>query len=580
MYKLKEEFITPLQLTVFLFTMKLPLLLLNPFAEDINLSVSHWLLPLLLRTIIMLMIAAVIVRYKNKRPDRPQISPLFSAAAAIAGVYFSVLYLARLLIFCREFSSDEINEVIIIAAVLIVCSFAAGKGIEAIFRFSAIAFAFIMISAAVIAVFLYPLYNNELLTADKAVHISETVNDLMILLSEAPEIIFLIHFSSYTRKKLQKAVTCWAVFEGLFLMVMLVLICGATGSYTKGMLFPLFRMTDASGSLQRLDPLFIGVMISSFVCFLSAQLYIIKKGAAVLIAERKKSTLLYYAVLSMLFVFPVMLSDNESLMKTLYDKRVMLTVIAVSAAAVPLAVYLCRLLSRKGKKYAVSMGALLLSITLLLTFSSGCKATQLNQRLIVQGIGIDKTPTGCCITLITLDTGSLKEENTITIRNYEGVSIDSAFRNSEYTSGKKLMLSQCLFIIMNRSACKEADNILGYFAKQKEMIKTANIMTSEGTAEDTIKTAVNDYKYHSEDISIISDSSVSDQPVPHFTLFDYISEKDNSSHEILLPVIKTDNKTSSLTCKRGLVLMREKNAVFELNEKQTSAALANSKNRR
>ena len=308
--------------------------------------------------------------------------------------------------------------------------------------------------------------------------------------------------------------------------------------------------------------------------------YIIKKGAAVLIAERKKSTLLYYAVLSMLFVFPVMLSDNESLMKTLYDKRVMLTVIAVSAAAVPLAVYLCRLLSRKGKKYAVSMGALLLSITLLLTFSSGCKATQLNQRLIVQGIGIDKTPTGCCITLITLDTGSLKEENTITIRNYEGESIDSAFRNSEYTSGKKLMLSQCLFIIMNRSACKEADNILGYFAKQKEIIKTANIMTSEGTAEDTIKTAVNDYKYHSEDISIISDSSVSDQPVPHFTLFDYISEKDNPSHEILLPVIKTDNKTSSLTCKRGLVLMREKNAVFELNEKQTSAALANSKNRR
>ena len=78
---------------------------------------------------------------------------------------------------------------------------------------------------------------------------------------------------------------------------------------------------------------------------------------------------------------------------------------------------------------------------------------------------------------------------------------------------------------MNRSACKEADNILGYFAKQKEIIKTANIMTSEGKAEDTIKTAVNDYKYHSEDISIISDSSVSDQPVPHFTLFDYISEK-------------------------------------------------------
>ena len=104
---------------------------------------------------------------------------------------------------------------------------------------------------------------------------------------------------------------------------------------------------------------------------------------------------------------------------------------------------------------------------------------QLNQRLIVQGIGIDKNVDGYKITLIVLDTDNKDKENSVKLVYAEGKTVKKALYELENQRGKKLLLSQCLFVMMDRNAVSECRKTLSYFGEAPEMQKTANLNPKE-----------------------------------------------------------------------------------------------------
>ena len=174
---------------------------------------------------------------------------------------------------------------------------------------------------------------------------------------------------------------------------------------------------------------------------------------------------------------------------------------------------------------------------------------QLNQRLIVQGIGIDESADGYKITLVVLDTDNREKENSVKLVYAEGKTVDKALYELENQRGKKLLLSQSLFVMMDRKAVSDCKKTLSYFAESGEMQKTANLMVADGTAEKTILTAIDKLGYQSEYINVLADSRAVSQTEVHCSLLDYVSSLKGTETALLFPYIVVNDDINALSVK-------------------------------
>ena len=172
-----------------------------------------------------------------------------------------------------------------------------------------------------------------------------------------------------------------------------------------------------------------------------------------------------------------------------------------------------------------------------------------------------------------LDTEAENSENTLIIKSFPGKTTAQAIKNSENITGKKILLSQCLFIMMNHAAARDLNNTIQYFADNNEIMKTTNIMISDDTANNTIKTAIEKLKYHSEDINVITDSNTMHQPVSHFTLFDYKVNQNIKYSSMIIPVIKYNKTDDILFSSDSVITDPVSNDTMAINESENLSAL-------
>ena len=191
---------------------------------------------------------------------------------------------------------------------------------------------------------------------------------------------------------------------------------------------------------------------------------------------------------------------------------------------------------------------------------------QLNQRLIVQGIGIVRNVDGYKITLIVLDTDNKENENSVKLVYAEGQTVEKALYELENQRGKKLLLSQCLFVMMDREAVSDCKKALSYFGETGEMQKTANLMVTDGTAEKTIATAIDKLGYQSEYINVLADSRAVSQTEVHCSLLDYVSSLKGTETALLFPYIIINEDISALSVKGSYLVDGGKNAYLTTDE--------------
>ncbi len=139
----------------------------------------------------------------------------------------------------------------------------------------------------------------------------------------------------------------------------------------------------------------------------------------------------------------------------------------------------------------------------LLSFSGCMSRAELNEKLIIEGIGIDKSNDDYNITVMTLNTESTDEALPPEVLNISGKSVSECFENISRDTGREILLSDNKFIIMNESAAKKADEVLSYFDNSFEARPDIMLYISDESARKLLENEKVLKSMSAEDIAMI-----------------------------------------------------------------------------
>ena len=159
-------------------------------------------------------------------------------------------------------------------------------------------------------------------------------------------------------------------------------------------------------------------------------------------------------------------------------------------------------------------------LTLFMMFLlTGCSdQQQIYQKLIVQGIGVDKSETGYSITIQALDFQNpvSKDEPSIKILNTSGISLVSALENITKETSLTPIYSQNLLVIISESVAKNGtDQFIDFFIRHCETRPKVKICVTKKSASELFNLKINDKPIKSQNIhDLIPDELNSD--ILHF----------------------------------------------------------------
>ncbi len=553
MQQVDKERIASYQLVIMMFVIRICAVIMYPYSFGEDMSVWGLMIPLLMEIVWNFIVIIPIIGCTSLEKHEI-LPPLFSGKGErilLGAVFFyrSISDLYRFNGFGTEYAGQDLSRVMITILVFIAAVYAAVKGIEGVVRFSFLVFIWIILGSIVVMSGLIPSFDINMIKNAGYNPTRDNMKGLLMLISENTELSLLFCFLSRTKGRRTRPVILWNIFSGIFLVFMLILVSGTMGEYLIGMNYPFYHITDGAGTLQRLHPVFIGIVISAFVCMLGADLLILKEVLSFTIEKEKNVNRSFLAVSGTAAAAAIILSNNKTTADMIFDGKIMLLASVSVIVILPLVRIMSILL--KEKRVLIRTVSLFLAMTVMVMLFTGCSSTPLDQRIIIQGIGVDKTDGRTSLTLLTLDTDDNEKYNSIKIIKGYGNSVSSAIDNVEISTGKKCLFSQCLFVILNRYSLNDTGASLDYFSDNKEVMKTMNIMACGSNSGMILTKAVMEMDYHSEDINMISDSNAVDQNDFHCTLFDYIVYEKNRNSELKIPVISIDPDTERL-CVSGV----------------------------
>lgn len=189
------------------------------------------------------------------------------------------------------------------------------------------------------------------------------------------------------------------------------------------------------------------------------------------------------------------------------------------------------------------IAALILAILCMVSFTSCTGATQLDDRLIIQGIGIDVDGGEYLATIMYLDTDNKRDEAPGTGVIYSnGKTVMDALTNAVSQSGKEPLYGQNLFLIIGSTLAKQGiGNAMNFFANFYESRPTISIFISTTSAKNIMST-----------------------PGVTATIIDKLGETETASGRIILSNLKdfiSDNLNKTSQPKTALI-EREGDSVY------------------
>ncbi len=134
-------------------------------------------------------------------------------------------------------------------------------------------------------------------------------------------------------------------------------------------------------------------------------------------------------------------------------------------------------------------GICLLCLLLMFNLASCTGARQLSERLIIQGIGIDKQGQEYQLTLLYLNTDDAAEEPRTESMSASGKSVMDCMTNSIMQTGKEPLYSQNLFILLGEKTAKAGfEEPLSFFTTYYESRPNVNIFVAKQSAAAIMQT--------------------------------------------------------------------------------------------
>lgn len=554
----KKRMITSGQLFTLVFICRLSLTVLYSSRNSGIKSLRELILPLmlLLPVMLLMLLPVTILSGSRKSPDSGSKAlntcGIFSGGKALTfcyGIYFlftAAYSIASIYDFMLDVLPFEVYPKAILSFLIIGCIYAAVKGIEAVSRMSLAVLVLFIIASVIIAAYLYPSYSSTRLLQSEGLFTVSVLDGTFFLISRTAPAAVIGVFEDNIKTGIKKGLLSCLILSLVFMILTAILLVGSAGDYLDSRDFQIFRSIDSSAVLQRLDPLFLLVAVCSIFCNIT--LFILAASKCMdfsikKLTEKKAS----FFIGAALIVFALSL-PTEGTPYVFYHKYLWGGAAIIFVTILPL-LLLIRKNLRKKRRGIVRIAAAGLTVMLVL-FMTGCSKIQLNNRIIVQGIGIDKQDDGYRLTLITLNIEDPKKENAVRLLYSKGKSVSAALSSVEQQNGKKLLLNQCLFISMNKQASKNNINTLSCFINDNDIPKSLDLITTENSAEFILSSAINELGYSSGDISAIAGSGAAEHYSEKCTLFEYISQT-NKNRPVVFPLIKIDPDIKALCLTGG-----------------------------
>lgn len=188
---------------------------------------------------------------------------------------------------------------------------------------------------------------------------------------------------------------------------------------------------------------------------------------------------------------------------------------------------------------------LLLTIGLISFLLSGClRSMQLNERALVQAIGIDLEGTDIHLTLQIFSPSSSSKigvseaaENAKIISS-SGKSIIEAMENAARMQGKQLFIGHNRIIVIGRSmAVRGIKEELNYFSTASTMRHNAKLLVCDGTAQSVLTAKVNSGMLSAEALERLSDSANTNGTLRNVKLYEFLRSIENRHDSAVIPMI-------------------------------------------
>ncbi len=496
-------------------------------------------------------------------------------------VYFWITA-AGLLLSLREFLlavlPEGLHEGVILVLLLGGVVYAACKGMEAVSRMSGLVLVMLILAGILLIVFLSPNYSSEKLPPFFRLSYGRISQCLIYFLGRMNVLASLCVLSSSLKGRPASKLIHWSLWLSGILLIVLILFKGCAGEYLQTRAFPVYQVTEISGVLQRWKPFLIFVMVCAVFCCLTLLLLSLSQSVVLSVSRISRKKMTVFAGIALAGVIPLL---SLPVVRWFLTDGIMALVSGIIFVTVlPLVVVIHERVTNPHKKRHLSRRVIPAAVSLLipglmtlvmLLSLTGC-ARQLNQSLIVQGMGIDLKDGKYRLTYIVLDTDNLENENASVILRSEGNSTEEALAALQQQRGKQLILNQCLFLMLNEEAAAEVQQTLSVFETTEDFKKTANLMVSSSAADDTITTALQQLGYHAESINVIADSKEIRQPEIHSSFSELMTAHQQQENAFLFPYLVV-NRTENALQVDGSFLSDSGNIQI-LNEEETLAVLA------
>ena len=177
---------------------------------------------------------------------------------------------------------------------------------------------------------------------------------------------------------------------------------------------------------------------------------------------------------------------------------------------------------------------------------TGCQKTQIQDRMIIKGIGIDKDYEQYNITVQYIDNYSEGSENQNKCIQVQGKSIGDAMGKIKNSSGSEPFLGQNSAIVVGYETARgDMVDILDYFIRYSDARPTVKFYVSETTAEDILTLEVSGSILPIERMSMISPSVSQNDNL--YTILNFINQSNNPTDTPTASLIRADENTIKLS---------------------------------
>lgn len=226
---------------------------------------------------------------------------------------------------------------------------------------------------------------------------------------------------------------------------------------------------------------------------------------------------------------------------------------------------------------------LILAVFIAFNFTGCAQAPQLHERLIIQGVGIDKTGSDYLVTLHVFNAAEATSEegiNQVQIMSEKGKSVSDAINNITNQIGKFPLCSQNMIVVIGEDTAKQGiNNVMDFFVRYYESRPLVEVVIARGKARDVMTCKINDQLVSATKISELTKSENLSMGIMTSNVMEFVGRMRNETSEPSCAVVSLegdgDNKIIKAT---GTAIFKNGKLVDFLNDIQTKGALLISKN--